>query len=154
MLKNQKGITLIALVITIIVLLILAGITIALIAGQDNAPDKAVEGRARNAIGAAKDAINMKAATNLSTYYEENYVTNPQTASFGSKAEAAYAARTAGGDVVVEASCVAPVAPNPNANPAVAGSDGTIVLTSEGYSSEGTVDKTSGVISWSDITTE
>ena len=76
MFKNQKGITLIALVITIIVLLILAGITIALIAGQNSAPEKAGEGRARTAIGAAKDAINMQASTNIATYYDEKYVKN------------------------------------------------------------------------------
>ena len=45
MFKNQKGITLIALVITIIVLLILAGITIALITSQDSAPNKAAEAK-------------------------------------------------------------------------------------------------------------
>ena len=35
MLKNQKGITLIALVITIIVLLILAGVSIAMLTGNN-----------------------------------------------------------------------------------------------------------------------
>ena len=44
-LKGQKGITLIALVITIIVLLILAGITISQIASQDSAPNKAAEAK-------------------------------------------------------------------------------------------------------------
>ena len=43
MLKGQKGITLVALVITIIVLLILAGITISLTLGQDGILKKAEE---------------------------------------------------------------------------------------------------------------
>lgn len=41
MLKNQKGITLVALVITIIVLLILAGVAITLTVNQDSLFDKA-----------------------------------------------------------------------------------------------------------------
>ena len=36
MMKNQKGITLIALVITIIVLLILAGVSIAMLTGENS----------------------------------------------------------------------------------------------------------------------
>ena len=43
MLKGQKGITLVALVITIIVLLILAGITISLTLGQDGILKRAEE---------------------------------------------------------------------------------------------------------------
>ena len=43
--KNHKGITLIALIITIIVLLILAGVTIAAITSNESAPNKAVEAR-------------------------------------------------------------------------------------------------------------
>lgn len=43
MLKNQKGITLVALVITIIVLLILAGITISLTLTQGGLIDRAQE---------------------------------------------------------------------------------------------------------------
>lgn len=43
MLKNQKGITLVALVITIIVLLILAGITISLTLGENGIINRAKE---------------------------------------------------------------------------------------------------------------
>ena len=41
--KNQKGITLIALVITIIVLLILAGVSIAMLTGENGILSKAVQ---------------------------------------------------------------------------------------------------------------
>ena len=58
-LKGYKGITLIALVITIIVLLILAGITIAQITGQDSAPNKAAEARQKNEQGAEFDEIKV-----------------------------------------------------------------------------------------------
>ena len=44
MLKEQKGITLVALIITIIVLLILAGITISLIIGNNGILNRAKEG--------------------------------------------------------------------------------------------------------------
>ena len=49
--KNQKGITLVALVITIIVLLILAGVSISLVVGQNG-----VLGKATNAVNANEKA--------------------------------------------------------------------------------------------------
>ena len=76
MFKNQKGITLIALVITIIVLLILAGITIALITNNDSAPNKAAEAKIIQDVGAAKDAININAAELMANYYNAKYVNN------------------------------------------------------------------------------
>lgn len=45
MLKGQKGITLIALVVTIIVLIILAGVSISLVFGNRGVVTKAKEGR-------------------------------------------------------------------------------------------------------------
>ena len=57
--KEHKGITPIALVITIIVLLILAGVTINSIMSQDGTPEKAVEARKKNDQGAEFDAIKL-----------------------------------------------------------------------------------------------
>ena len=79
MLKEQKGITLIALVITIIVLLILAGITIAMIGSQDSAPNKAAEAKVINEVGAAKDEIVIKASEAVEQWYEDKYVTTGAT---------------------------------------------------------------------------
>lgn len=45
MLKGQKGITLVALVVTIIVLIILAGVSISLVLGNDGIVQKAKQGR-------------------------------------------------------------------------------------------------------------
>lgn len=45
MLKGQKGITLVALVVTIIVLIILAGISISLLLGQNGLLDRAKEAK-------------------------------------------------------------------------------------------------------------
>lgn len=104
MLKNQKGITLIALVITIIVLLILAGITIAMIGGQDSAPNKAAEAKIINEVGAAKDTIVMTAATAVEQWYEDKYVKTGTTpaANAGAQVATELAATTDGyftGDV-------------------------------------------------------
>ena len=74
MFKGQKGITLIALVITIIVLLILAGVSIMMLSGADNAPDKAGEAAIRDALGAGKDTVNLAASNAVLDYYNDIYV--------------------------------------------------------------------------------
>ncbi len=74
--KNDSGITLIALVITIIVLLILAGVSIAMLAGDNGVLTKASDSKIVNALGAKKDEVNLKAAEGLSDYYEQIYLNN------------------------------------------------------------------------------
>ncbi len=61
--KNQKGITLIALVITIIVLLILAGISIAMLTGENGILTKATEATTNTKMGEAKEAVKLGVAT-------------------------------------------------------------------------------------------
>lgn len=78
-LKGNGGITLIALVITIIVLIILAGISIAMISGQDGILNRASQSAAYNALGAAKDQCAMEAAEVVNQYYEDKYVKNSAT---------------------------------------------------------------------------
>lgn len=56
MLKGQKGITLVALVITIIVLIILAGVSIALLVDQDSIINKAKNGKQNYQIAANEEA--------------------------------------------------------------------------------------------------
>ena len=58
--KNTKGITLIALVITIIVLLILAGVVINLTLGKNGILNKAKEAREKYEIATAQEYIEMK----------------------------------------------------------------------------------------------
>lgn len=72
--KNNKGITLIALVITIIVLLILAGVAIAMLSGENGILTRASDSKAANDVGAAKDEIALKAAEIVNEYYDEIYV--------------------------------------------------------------------------------
>ena len=59
MLKNNKGITLIALVITIIVLLILAGVSIAMLTGENGILTQAEKADDHTAMAEAADKINM-----------------------------------------------------------------------------------------------
>ena len=74
MLKNQKGITLIALVITIIVLLILAGVSIAMLTGNNgiltqagNAQTNTRTAEIKEAVGLAVSTVNADLADNVST---------------------------------------------------------------------------------------
>lgn len=67
MLKGQKGITLVALVVTIIVLIILAGVSIALVLGDNGIVTKAKGGAENYAVAANEDVAyltNAEAWTN------------------------------------------------------------------------------------------
>lgn len=65
-LKNKNGITLIALVITIIVLLILAGVTIATLAGENGILTRASEASEQTTIGQEKEQIELAYSSVLS----------------------------------------------------------------------------------------
>lgn len=68
MLKGQKGITLVALVITIIVLIILAGVSISLVLSDQSVFQKAVQARENYAAGAKEENGQL---TNAFTYADE-----------------------------------------------------------------------------------
>ena len=72
MLKRNKGITLIALVITIIILIILAGVSITLIGGQEGIIAKAQEAKEKTRGSQIKEAVELASITNA---VEENKVT-------------------------------------------------------------------------------
>lgn len=65
--KNQKGITLIALVITIIVLLILAGVIIARLTGENGILNKATGAVSDTEKATAEEAIKMEVYNNIAT---------------------------------------------------------------------------------------
>ena len=69
MLKGQKGITLVALVITIIVLLILAGVTIALTLGENGLLQRTQEAKNAHEAGANNDINFMNQAYDYMTPY-------------------------------------------------------------------------------------
>ena len=59
MLKKQKGITLIALVVTIVVLLILAGVTISLLLDENGIITKSKDARTETRISQIEDEVEM-----------------------------------------------------------------------------------------------
>lgn len=79
MLKKNGGITLIALVITIIVLLILAGVSIAMLTGDNGLLTKTTTAADKEKIGGAKDVISTEIAAYGADWYEAKYVTTPAT---------------------------------------------------------------------------
>ena len=57
--RKNKGITLIALVVTIVVLLILAGVSISMLTGENGIITRATESNLQTKIGEEKEAINL-----------------------------------------------------------------------------------------------
>ena len=74
--RQEKGITLIALVITIIVLLILAGVTIAMLSGNNSAPEKAQAAAADTKVAEAKEQAALDVIDKYTTYMDGKYHTN------------------------------------------------------------------------------
>ena len=79
-LKEKSGITLIALVITIIVLLILAGVSIAMLTGDNGILTQATEAKEKNTIGGEKEQISL-ALQSLRMKKQAENVTNEITVS-------------------------------------------------------------------------
>ena len=71
--KGNKGITLIALVITIIVLLILAGVSIAMLSGENSILSNGRDSSIETAIANAKEEIAMKVNEYITEYYRAVY---------------------------------------------------------------------------------
>ena len=69
--REQKGITLIALVITIIVLLILAGVSIAMLTGQNGILTQATNAKTETAQAEAEEKINLALNAVKSKIYEK-----------------------------------------------------------------------------------
>ena len=69
MLKKQNGITLAALVITIIVLLILAGVSISLVVGQGGILGKATNAVDANEVATVKQEVDLAVADGQMAYY-------------------------------------------------------------------------------------
>ena len=136
-LKSNKGITLIALIITIIVLLILAGVTIAAINGNESAMDKAKQAKNETSISEAKEAAILKATSLIQDYMDRRYVKNeanfattyPKTGNYvaaemNGKTDGDYTFTTSGTALTVSKS-------------------GTTLVT-------GTIDEDTGKITWTD----
>ena len=75
-LRNQKGITLVALVVTIIVLLILAGVSLSLVAGSDGILNKASSAVEKDADASVKEQAGLALTEAKADYYEDKYASD------------------------------------------------------------------------------
>ena len=71
--KNNKGITLIALVITIIVLLILAAVSIAMLTGENSILKNATKAGDDTKLANGKEAAVVKMQEIMADYYQKKY---------------------------------------------------------------------------------
>ena len=71
--KNNKGITLIALVVTIIVLLILAAVSIAMLTGDNGILGRGQQASTQTAVTNARDQVAMKVAECVTEYFAVSY---------------------------------------------------------------------------------
>lgn len=72
--KNQNAITLVALVITIIVLLILAGVALSLVMGENGITERAVNAGKIQNIAGAKEKVELEVANLAGGFYQAKYV--------------------------------------------------------------------------------
>lgn len=143
--RNQKGITLIALVITIIVLLILAGVSIAMLAGDNGVLSKSRQAKSDNELGAAKDQVALLATEALTNYYEETYVNSNNATYNGTALQSKIITYLSTDDKA--ASTVAPV------EVVIKSEANTIELKYQGRTTTGTVNN-QGKITWTPIANE
>ena len=90
MLKENKGVTLVALVITIIVLLILAGVTLSMVMGESGIFGKANKASVNTNLSSAKDAIRLAVLEVSSEQYSDtdgSFTAITNTTSTGIEAE-------------------------------------------------------------------
>lgn len=147
--KGNKGITLIALVITIIVLLILAGVSIAMLSGDNSILGNASKSADYNKIGEVKDDIALKVNEYSSAFFEMKYngatwdTTNMGTAP--TTAEGAVLAAIATFNGTTSNGCTAVyTAPTDSA-------EGYIDITSGSYYVTGTI-TSAGKVTWGNVT--
>lgn len=81
--KKQNGITLIALVITIIVLLILAGVSIAMLTGENGILNKATYSVSATKVAEAKETAQLDVNAKMADYYDAKYTSDTTYANFG-----------------------------------------------------------------------
>lgn len=84
---NNTGITLIALVITIIVLLILAGVTLSLVMGNDGILGRAESAVNQTDIAGGHEQAELLASSHVTDYYDKKYVNNDSDVSEKSVAD-------------------------------------------------------------------
>ena len=151
--KGNKGITLIALVITIIVLLILAGVSIAMLSGDNSILGNASKSADANKIGEIEDEISMKVSEYVMAYLDKTY----NNTAYTDEQNAVLGADTVTTPEAAVLATLQTFATKYNNNPKVAykapsgDTEGYIDITSNGYYVTGTV-TSKGVVTWGTIT--
>ena len=151
--KGNKGITLIALVITIIVLLILAGVSIAMLSGENGILNQASKSAEYNSIGEVRDNVANTVNEYVSAYYEATYAGGNYTNATGTAAVAANPVEAIN-DALTACQTAYPATAEVSVSytAATTGKDGSVTISSEHYTQTGTVDDESGAVDWGDIT--
>ena len=150
--EKNKGITLISLIVTIVVLLILAGITISSLTGSDSAPAKGNEASQKNDIGAAKDDISLAVVNAKMQGMENAYVENGVSASESQNAVGrtviqAVADKYATNNQIGNATIDIDVPKTNN----VISDNATILISTTDFEVEGTITLKDGVLTWGEI---
>ena len=77
--NNNKGITLLVLITTIIILLILAGVALSLVLGEEGIINRAITASKTYDISGAKEQVEFLVATYSGNYYEQKYTTGNES---------------------------------------------------------------------------
>lgn len=147
---KNSGITLIALIITIIVLLILAGVTINALTGSDSAPAKANEAKQKQDIGAAKDQVYLAAQNAQTEAYERVYVNGKKTDGSNEDVTAGGASNQVGAYVRAQVFEEYKASKTKKVGLAsiVATEDGNITISTTDFTEYGLIDLSGGALSW------
>ena len=148
--RNNKGITLIALVITIIVLLILAGVSIAMLSGDNSILGNATKSADYNYIGEVKDLLGLKVNEYVMAFLDHQYNNSDYT---GEQAEILTSSVTTTEQAVVATinSFKEGGKNAPSNGTTVKYASGTITIESVNYKTTGTVDESKGSIKWNPV---
>ena len=143
-------------IITIIVLLILAGVTIAALTGSDSAPTKANEAAQKNDIGTAKDDVVLTAVNAQNSAYETAYVANGVAAGaasqlVGKSVVKALYEKYGASTQMNKATISIEVGGSSDASNLNAITSGDITISTTDFELIGEVDLKGGVITWGEI---
>lgn len=156
--KGNKGITLIALVITIIVLLILAGVSIAMLSGDNSILGNASKSADANKIGEVRDEIGIRINQNMAEFLDKKYNgANPSTDSVVPEDITGKEGKDIVELVLTAFTGTGSYKPTNGATVAYAAKSGDdtkkeVTITSNKYKLVGTVTIATGAIEWGDIT--
>ena len=142
--KNNKGITLIALVVTIIVLLILAAVSIAMLTGQNGILTRASEASWETKLRSASETISYNITDEITAYYNKTY--NSGEEGPDSMEQAIYNGLTASYNDIDVTNDISTQVPNKDS---ITSTAKTITLTCKSHTLKGSL--TTGGIVWGHI---